>query len=498
MTTTLRAALSVLILAGFYVLALALVVGCAIVAWVSGTQGHASGAFKWGLLTIIVTVGIVVALVRVARASRAAARAGSGSQREVTVSPDQAPELWAVVRELAAAADTRVPDQILLMPDVNAGVTEETRMLGLVGGRRRLYLGVPLLQGMTVAQLRSVLAHELGHYSNAHTRLAPVAYRSREVVATTAVQLRGNIVGLILNQYAKLFFAVSFAVSRSQELEADRVSVQVAGRETAQGALRELPVLDAAWSFYDHAYLDLGWHVGYAPTAHGFFGGFGEFLAARSDELDHLRGEVPPERRSRWDSHPPVSQRIAAMDNLPDVAVPVDRRVATALIPGFDAAAAAVADAMIAFGDRKRLEWGELVAASSEVIARRGADRLFRAAAEVGQRPAGHLGLVLDLVEQGWFAVLARAMAPEAPVEEQAEQTTMAIEAALRVATVRSGVGVWQGSWSEPVQVVDANGTPIALDQVAQLASTQSTLPAAREWLAAAGIDVAANVRQTA
>jgi Zn-dependent protease with chaperone function len=36
-------------------------------------------------------------------------------------------------------------------------------------GPRRLCLGVPLMQGLNEAQLRAVLAHELGHYSNSDT-----------------------------------------------------------------------------------------------------------------------------------------------------------------------------------------------------------------------------------------------------------------------------------------------------------------------------------------
>ncbi|MCZ9338236.1 M48 family metallopeptidase, partial [Streptomyces sp. TRM76130] len=89
------------------------------------------------------------------------------------------PALWRTVRELADQVGTRAPSRIALTPDVNAAVSEDARLLGLLPGPRRLYLGVPLLQGLTEAQLRSVLAHELGHYSNADTRLAALTARGR-------------------------------------------------------------------------------------------------------------------------------------------------------------------------------------------------------------------------------------------------------------------------------------------------------------------------------
>ncbi|NED80705.1 M48 family metalloprotease, partial [Streptomyces sp. SID11233] len=106
--------------------------------------------------------------------------------------PQEQPRLWELVRKLAKAADTRAPARILLTADVNASVTERTRLLGLVPGRRELYLGLPLVQGLTEAQLRGVLAHELGHYAHADTRLSGLTSRVRGQVGRTVVHLQGE------------------------------------------------------------------------------------------------------------------------------------------------------------------------------------------------------------------------------------------------------------------------------------------------------------------
>src|SRR5258705_1515010 len=172
MITTLRAAVSVVMLLGFYVLALA-IIGALGVASVLLWQEHAgSGATKVAFFTLAAGAGIVAALWRVLRPK-------PEPMTGVPVVRSQAPQLWHTVHELAATAKTRVPDEIVLIPMVNAAVSEDARLLGLLGGRRRLYLGVPLLQALTVAQLRAILAHELGHYSGQHTRLGAIAYRGR-------------------------------------------------------------------------------------------------------------------------------------------------------------------------------------------------------------------------------------------------------------------------------------------------------------------------------
>jgi Zn-dependent protease with chaperone function len=487
MITTIRAALSVLMLLGFYLFAFGLVAAMG-VATVLLWQDHSGPAVaKLGYVTIAVGVAIVVALWRVMRAKPEV-------MPGLPVSEAQAPELWRMVRELAAVANTRVPDEILLIPMVNAAVTEDARLLGLVGGRRRLYLGVPLLQAFTVAQLRSVLAHELGHYSRNHTRLGEIAYRGREAIVATVQRLSGNLVGWLLKQYAKLYMLVGAAVSRRQELEADELSVRVAGRATAQATLRELPVIDAAWGFYERRYIDPGWEAGYAPTAADFFGGFGQMLEARADELASMRSAPPPEDGSRWDSHPSIAVRVAAMDAMADVAVAADNRPAADVLPDFDRASEAVATRSVQFDNRKQLPWDEFSGASVLTQEQREADLIYRAAARLRGTGGAGLSDVLELVEAGRLGELAEDFFPGATRREARAKFAGPMTLLLRVAAVRSGAAAWRHSWSGPPTLVGRSGDVPPLEEVAALAIVPDTVAEARARMAALGIDVAAAV----
>lgn len=505
MATTVRAALSVALLAGFYVLAAALLGGLAAVSVMAFENGAGTAGAKLAILCLVAGAALVAALWRVARAK-------PEPDPGVIVSPQDAPELWAAVTELAAVADTAAPDEIRLVSDVNAAVSEEARLLGLLPGPRRLYLGIPLLMGLDVAQLRSVLAHELGHYSRSHTRLGPLTYRGQMAILGTVERLSGNIVGWVLKLYAYLYLLVSAAVTRRQELEADELSVRVAGREVAQSALRELPVLDSAWSFYENAYLAPGWEVGLAPTTEGFFVGFGDLLAGRKGELDAMRAEDPPTEQSRWDSHPSIAARVAAMDRMADAAVTRDRRPATVLVPGIEVAARVLAEEVVAFGDRRRVGWEELTATATTLSEQRLADVAYRAAARVAGEQRGTLGLVLELVAAGRGEDLARQLRiraedeAEAPVADRAggvigveaadvpvvESVTLAdpLLVLLRAGAVQAGAAQWRHSWVGPAELVDATGTPLELEDLAALAADAATVDAARERIAALGIDV--------
>ena len=482
MTTTLRAAIAVLLLAGFYVVALAIVVGLGALSWWAFQSDAEAFAVKVGFFAAAVAVAIVVALWKVARA-RPAADSGP------TLTPADAPALWATVQELAAAADTRVPDDIRLIPEVNAAVSEDTRLLGLVGGSRHLYLGVPLLQMLDVGQLRSVIAHELGHYSRSHTRLGPITYRGKQAIGATLEQLSGNVVGWFLGRYARLYLMVAAAVNRRQELEADQLSVRIAGRATAQSALRELPVADAAWSFYLSQYLDDAWESGYAPTAQGFFGGFGQLVGARSDELVALRDDAPPTAQSRWDSHPSIAVRVAAMARMPETAAPArDTRRATVLVPGFDAAATELAARVVEVEGRVQLDWEELTATSLVVTRQRTADVVYRAAARVAGQPQANLATVLDLVASGRRTALDKDLGLRADDERDPFADVMAL--LVSQAAVQGGVARWRHSWGGPPQLTGRDGTALDPASVATLALRSETVGAARASLADLGVDV--------
>ena len=484
MSTALRAAISVVMLVGFYVLGL---LQLAVVGWLLfeiWTHMHGAGAAKLSWLLLVAVGAVVAGLWR-------AIRARPGEPEGLLLTPQQAPQLWQTVREMAVAAGTRAPDEIRLVPEVNAAVSEDTKLLGLVGGTRRLYLGMPLLQTFTVDQMRSVIAHELGHYSGSHTRLSAVAYRGRVAMHETLSRVgRWNVFGWVFKAYGRLYLLVSNAVTRRQEFEADQVSVRVAGVEAAVSSMREIPVVDAAWNFYFGRYVAHGWEIGYAPD--DIFGGFRELYVARTEELAALRQQEPDEETSRWDTHPAIGDRIAAMRALPPVAHPADWRPAAVLLPQLDGAGLALQREVVNFGSRTVLPWADFTAASLIAAQQRRADRVFRSAARrLGVAEAG-LAEVFQLVAAGRLGELAAEFYPDANRHEAALAFADPMTDLIGLAAVRSGAARWQHSWSEPARLVDAYGQPADYSKIAEMAVAPETLEQARAWLAHLGIHVEA------
>ena len=483
MAATYRALASVVMLIGFYVVALLQLAAVgALFYWIAG-QTNGLAATKL-LLPLVVALGAVaVGLWRAIRTKHEPAPGLVLDERE-------APQLWATVRELATAVGTRAPDEIRLVPEVNAAVSEQSQMLGLVGGRRTLYVGLPLLQGLRVDQLRSVLAHELGHYSGKHTRLGEVAYRGRLAIGSTIERIKPrNPIGLVFRGYAKLYLLVDNAASRRQELEADRASVQLAGHEAATSALRSLPALDAAWNFYMGQYVHSGWQSGLAPD--DLFGGFGQLLKGRRNEIAQLSTEAPDQEPSRWDTHPPVGIRIDAMAQLPAGTMAADDRPAGILLADLDSAGRRLQGLVVDHGNRQVLSWPEFTHASIAAAMQRRVDGIYRAAGRFTGTAEPGLTTVLDLVRERRLGEFAEQFFGDATRKEAAVRFAGPMELLLDNAAVRAGRARYQLSWTGPAQFVGADGEPLDLAEIAKLAVDPQTLDEALARLTEMGVDPA-------
>lgn len=305
MKYTVRALLAVGLLVGFYGVALAIVVGLIY----AGSLLFGIGA---GILPVSIWILAGVVAIAVGKSFPSDQRDADPGSGTLILSEDQQPELWREVRELAQAAATRVPDEIRLSAGTNAAVAEEATMLGLVGGTRRMFLGAPLLIGLTRDQLRAVLAHELGHYSGRHTALGSLTYRGKEAIGRVLNDLEDNLIRIPLELYARLYLAISQTVNRRQEFEADRLSAELVGPAIAAEALQQAQALTPAWQFFLDEYVVPGERADCRPR--DLFDGFRHFIddPERQRQLAQVRANLEEPPRSIYDSHPPTEERLAA------------------------------------------------------------------------------------------------------------------------------------------------------------------------------------------
>lgn len=220
------------------------------------------------------------------------------------------PRLFEAIRQVAAATDQPMPDEVYLVASANAFVTKRGGIFGL-GETQVLALGLPLMQMLTISELRSVLAHEFGHFHGGDVRIGAIIYRGRLSILRTLESVKGTWFEGIIGSYWEMFLGVSSSISRFQEFSADRLSAEEFGRSPLVSGLRKAAVGDGAFIAYWEREIREPIRAGYAPP---IVEGFSRFVEGQSGLLERLASRKIGEfRGSQFDSHPPLAERIEAI-----------------------------------------------------------------------------------------------------------------------------------------------------------------------------------------
>lgn len=85
--------------------------------------------------------------------------------RTLPLKRDEEPVVFAFVEAICRQVGAPAPREIEVNCDVNAGAGLRRGLISFFGNDLKLVVGLPLVSGMSVAQLAGVLAHEFGHFS---------------------------------------------------------------------------------------------------------------------------------------------------------------------------------------------------------------------------------------------------------------------------------------------------------------------------------------------
>jgi Zn-dependent protease with chaperone function len=289
------------------------------------------------------------------------------------------PKLFDELEAIAAALNEPVPREVCLLGQVNAFVADRGGIMGF-GSRRVMGIGLPLLSILTVSELRGVLAHEFAHYYSGDTRLGPWVYKTQTTMIRTfenigklgsvgriaVFQMMYLLVNFVLKQYFVFSLRVIHSVSRRQEYRADELAGLVAGAQPLVDGLRKIHGASLAWPVY--------WNTEVVPVlqqdcipAVGL--GFGKFLASpqiavqvsHGIEQEILKGKATP-----YDTHPPLRDRVAALERLGISPREDDSEMASSLMSQFESAEIQFLEFLNpkkSMGSLRRVSWDEIAEA---------------------------------------------------------------------------------------------------------------------------------------
>lgn len=257
------------------------------------------------------------------------------------VTAAEAPALLEEIERLRAATAAPKLAGVLIDADLNAGAASVPRLLGLLGHRHWLVLGLPLMQSLDRAQFASVVAHEFGHFGHGDGRFGGWIYRVRATwqrlldALERKSQGRSGWLQGFFAWYAPYFEAYSFALARHQEYRADGVAARVAGSAAAGQALLRVNLagLRMQQDFWP-AVMERHRHQADPPD--GVYAELAASVGAPGPaDADRLQ-KVLEVSTDVQDTHPAPAQRLAALGVEAELPAPPRETAAAALLGPFE------------------------------------------------------------------------------------------------------------------------------------------------------------------
>lgn len=361
------------------------------------------------------------------------------SEPGLPLTREDAPSLFAMIDELAQRAGTAPPHAVYVSALPVLFVCETGGGFFGAKSKRVLCIGAPYLATFTVDELRAVLAHELGHYLGGDTRVAGVlaytegAFRS-VLVATERDALRdgqihwavdagrwlSSAVGQgLVKLFAHVYLRLTRPMGRREELAADALSAELAGRETAIRALESAHVMGPLYELYLENEVAPVIDADVMPT--DLLDGFARYRTrlAEHGKLAELTRLVGEQKTDPFDTHPALADRIAALRAVPPGPEHLVTAAARTLLDGrFDLDGWLVEGtaSLAKTPPRQRMTWREIdvhvLPARIAERARETAARLFPVIPDARTLPQ-MLSSVVALYEAGRMPMVVAALEPE-------------------------------------------------------------------------------------
>ncbi|RCW43564.1 Zn-dependent protease with chaperone function [Halopolyspora algeriensis] len=459
-----RAALALALHIGFFALPSALVVGLFGIAALAYRYEPDNG-LRAGLATAVVAGLIGLGMRTVLRIPT--------RPRGTSVGRSTQPQLWSTVERIADTAGVAEPDQIRIVSEPGVNVREDTVLLGLHPRKRYLEIGLPLIAGLSVSELRALLAHELGR-TGAGSKLKAAVHRTTTGVERTAAGMIGGPTKWLFTGYVRLYTAVTAPIMRDLESSGDTVAAQLEGKRVTTTALRKVTGIELGWRDYSREYLSMAVAVARTPD---LLLGFRAFLEHpdRSKELAERAKQAISDENAHGDhertSGLTVGQRIQALKRLADRDDEPDDRPAMALVREPRRTIPALEDRLMVDGLGTRVPWPELGRMAGAAEAAHQAARLSASVLHSGVSSDTTVAGVLACLHQGQGAdlinpVLDPGLNPDEVDQAVIDTITELLGAAVVDALVCAGHAHHELDWGGPCQVRLAHGQLLDPDRL--------------------------------
>lgn len=270
----------------------------------------------------------------------------------IEITREEQPQLFQLIEEIVTEVETKFPKRIYLSADVNASVFYDSSFWSMfLPVRKNLQIGLGLINTVTSDELKAILSHEFGHFSQRSMKIGSYVYNVNQVIfnmlyenesynnltqkwagagwflglfALVAININAGIQWVL----RKLYTVVNksyMGLSREMEFHADAIAAKVTGYQPLKQSLLRMSfsnnALEYALNFYngkteenlrsENLYKDQ-WAVILFWIEHNHLtvvNGLPEISLEEQSKFDKSKLFI----KDQWSSHPSMDERISRL-----------------------------------------------------------------------------------------------------------------------------------------------------------------------------------------
>lgn len=291
----------------------------------------------------------------------------------IEVNRKNQPELFSMIDEMVKETAVKQPGKVFLSSEVNASVSYSSAFWSMFFPvRKNITIGMGLINTTTVGELKTVLAHEFGHFSQRSMKIGGYVNQAEKIIFDTVYNNRDfenslkygsghwiyqlsawisiafiNAFQYILKIFSDFLFKNNASLRREMEFHADSVATYVTNPKEQVSALLRLSLSDTAFNssviFYaesKQAYLPENLFENQTAMM--------KILSERNNyPYENNLPKVNPEDLTRynkskieiddpWSFHPENDRRIEMILKNKTKNIPENNELAKSIIRGFD------------------------------------------------------------------------------------------------------------------------------------------------------------------
>lgn len=292
----------------------------------------------------------------------------------IEITAEEEPALFRMIDDIVKEVKTSFPKKVYLSSDVNAAVFYDSSFWSMFFPiRKNLQIGVGLVNTVNQSELKAILSHEFGHFSQRTMKVGSYVYNVNQVMYNMLYE--NDSYGKLIQGWANVSGYISIFVilatkiisgiqwllrwlydfvnkaymglSREMEFHADEIAAHITGYEPLKSSLLRLNMADTAlnsvFSFYNekvvtnqksnNVYLEQSFVLNFLaeknkiPIVH-------QLPAVTIDEINKFN-KSKLIIKNQWASHPSLEERITRLEETKLVATHIDIEPAGAMFTNF-------------------------------------------------------------------------------------------------------------------------------------------------------------------